>query len=183
MRGTMMLALSAAALLGGCMTGSSSADGASAAPSGGAASARLVDANGKEVATATLTEMNAGVRLAVDAWGLPQGAHGLHVHMVGRCDAPGFTTAGSHWNPTAMVHGRDAPGGPHMGDLPNLLIGTDGRGKLEATIPGARLTGGDRPLLDADGAAVVIHADPDDYKTDPSGNSGGRIACGVAAIN
>jgi Cu-Zn family superoxide dismutase len=95
--------------------------------------------------------------------------------MVGRCDAPDFTSAGGHWNPTQKKHGTMNPQGPHQGDLPNLVIGSDGRGTIGAVIPGATLAG----LLDADGAAMVIHAGPDDLMTDPSGNSGGRIACGV----
>lgn len=103
----------------------------------------------------------------------------VSIYTIGRCDTPGFTSAGPHWNPTGKMHGRDAPNGPHMGDLPNLIAGTDGNGRLEATIPGARLEGGATPLLDADGAAIVIHATADDCRTDPSGNSGARIACGA----
>jgi Cu-Zn family superoxide dismutase len=115
------------------------------------------------------------VRFTIDAMGMPPGTHGAHVHMVGRCDAPDFASAGGHWNPTAMKHGAMNPQGPHQGDLPNLVIANDGRGTIAATIPGATLAA----LMDADGAAMVVHAQPDDLKTDPSGNSGGRIACGV----
>jgi Cu-Zn family superoxide dismutase len=97
------------------------------------------------------------------------------VHTTGLCDAPDFTTAGPHWNPTAMKHGTMNPQGPHEGDLPNLIVGTDGRGTLGITIPGATMAG----LFDTDGSALVVHAGADDLMTDPSGNSGGRIACGV----
>lgn len=173
-----LLTLLAAGALGACAAENGESGSASDMPA--TARAALADSSGADVGTATLTQMADGVRLVVDARGLPQGGHGLHVHMTGRCDPPDFTTAGSHWNPTEKVHGKDAPGGPHMGDLPNLLIGTDGSGRLEATLPGARLSDGNNMLLDADGAAVVIHTAPDDYRTDPSGNSGGRIACGVA---
>jgi Cu-Zn family superoxide dismutase len=107
------------------------------------------------------------------------GAYGAHIHTTGRCDGPGFESAGGHWNPTDHQHGKDSPRGMHKGDLPNLLIGADGRGTMEVTIPQASIGGPVNRLLDADGAALVIHASADDYRTDPSGNSGARIACGV----
>ncbi|MFD1610981.1 superoxide dismutase family protein [Sphingomonas tabacisoli] len=115
------------------------------------------------------------VAVLVQAEGLPAGTHGIHIHTVGRCDAPDFQTAGGHWNPTGKQHGRDNPMGAHEGDLPNIEIGADGRGNADFTVAGATLAA----LLDADGAAIVIHASADDYRTDPSGNSGARIACGV----
>ncbi|WP_157216244.1 superoxide dismutase family protein [Flavisphingomonas formosensis] len=145
------------------------------------AGAVLSDASGAQKATATLTQMRKGIRLVVDATGLPAGVHGVHLHTVGQCAAPDFASAGGHWNPTHKMHGKDNPMGEHMGDLPNITIGADGVGHLDTMIPNAMLSGGEMPLLDADGAAVVIHATADDYKTDPSGNSGGRIACGVLA--
>ena len=107
------------------------------------------------------------------------GTYGAHVHAVGRCDGPDFTTAGPHWNPTGQQHGKNNPQGMHKGDLPNLFVGADGRGVLEINLPAAWVAGGNAPLLDADGAAVVVHERADDYRTDPSGNSGARIACGV----
>ncbi len=168
--------LGTAATLGGCMQDMGARPAGAKAPP--PASATLTSESGVVMATATLTPLKDGIRLVVEGKGLPPGPHGIHIHTVGRCEAPGFTSAGPHWNPTNMKHGKDAPGGPHEGDLPNLIVGADGTGRLEATIPGM-LTGGDMPLLDADGAAVVIHAAADDYKTDPSGASGGRIACGV----
>ena len=142
-------------------------------------SAQLRDSGGQVVAQATAEEVGDGIRVRVEAAGLAPGAYGAHVHMVGRCDGPGFATAGGHWNPTGRQHGKDNPQGMHKGDLPNLLVGTDGRGSFEYTIPDASLTGGGNPLLDADGAALVVHQSPDDFRTDPSGNSGNRIACGV----
>ncbi|MBB4641586.1 superoxide dismutase family protein [Rhizorhapis suberifaciens] len=122
-----------------------------------------------------------GIRLTINGVNLPAGSHGAHIHMTGACTPPDFASAGGHWNPTGHQHGKNNPQGMHMGDLPNLLIGTDGRGTLEITIPGARLSEGSNALLDADGSAFVVHGGPDDMMTDPSGNSGGRIACGVFA--
>jgi Cu-Zn family superoxide dismutase len=143
------------------------------------AAADLIDASGRTVARATTEEAGEGVRVRIEAVSMAPGAYGAHIHTVGRCDAPAFTTAGGHWNPTARQHGRDNPAGMHRGDLPNLLVGADGRGSFEYTVLGAAIGGGDFAMLDTDGAAVVIHQRADDYRTDPSGNSGDRIACGV----
>lgn len=134
----------------------------------------LKTAQGADRGTAVLRLADGRMRLSVDATGLTPGARALHIHNVGKCDAPDFMSAGPHWNPTGKQHGRDNPMGAHQGDLPNLVIGTDGRGSLSIDVPGTMAE-----LLDADGAAVMIHADPDDYRTDPTGNAGGRIACGV----
>ncbi|WNO54311.1 superoxide dismutase family protein [Stakelama saccharophila] len=143
---------------------------------GTAATARLMTADGADVGTATATALSGGgVRVAVNAHDLPPGAHGAHIHAVGRCDAPDFTSAGGHWNPTGSQHGVQNPAGPHAGDMPNLLIGTNGEGSLAVNLPAGTYNG----LMDADGAAMVIHSGPDDMRTDPSGNSGSRIACGV----
>jgi Cu-Zn family superoxide dismutase len=106
--------------------------------------------------------------------------HGTHLHATGRCDPPGFTTAGGHLNPAARQHGLRNPAGPHLGDLPNLTVAANGTGRMEATIA-ATLTPGQAPLFDADGTALVVHAGPDDMVTDPAGNSGARIACTVIA--
>lgn len=137
--------------------------------------AMLKSAEGVDVGRATASDVAGGLRFTVDGKALPPGTHGIHVHTTGLCDAPGFTTAGGHWNPTSAKHGSMNPQGPHEGDLPNLIIGADGRGTVGVTIPGATMAG----LMDADGAAFVVHAGPDDLMTDPAGNSGGRIACGV----
>lgn len=141
--------------------------------------AELRDAGGQPVASATASQDGDRLRVRVQATGLPPGVHGVHVHAVGRCDPPDFASAGPHWNPAGRQHGSLNPQGPHMGDMPNLTVGADGRGTLEFEIPAGRVRDGAQALLDADGAALVVHASPDDYRTDPSGNSGARIACGV----
>ena len=97
---------------------------------------------------------------------------------MGSCEAPDFGSAGGHWNPTNRQHGTDNPDGPHAGDLSNITVGSDSMATLEQVTPGGMLQG-ESGLLDADGASVVIHETADDYRTDPSGNSGDRIACGV----
>ncbi len=144
---------------------------------GAKAVAMLRTAAGADVGRATATEVAGGIRFTVDAKGMPAGTHGAHIHTIGRCDPPGFESAGGHWNPTGTKHGSMNPQGPHEGDLPNLIVDTGGRGSVGATVPGATMAG----LLDTDGAALVVHAGPDDLTTDPSGNSGARIACGVFA--
>ena len=142
--------------------------------------ADLRDAQGRTRARATAETSGDSLRVRVEAVGMSAGAYGAHLHTTGRCDAPGFESAGPHWNPTGQMHGKDNPKGMHKGDLPNLVVGTDGRGSFEYTIPNAGLSGMlPTSLIDGDGAAVVIHASPDDFRTDPSGKSGARIACGV----
>lgn len=143
------------------------------------ARAELREPGGRIVALSSVSQIGDTMRVRVEASGLAPGIYGVHLHTFGRCDPPSFESAGGHWNPTAREHGRDNPRGQHLGDLPNLMVGTDGRGSFEFSIPGAWISGGRAPLLDADGTAIVIHARADDYRTDPSGNSGARIACGV----
>jgi superoxide dismutase, Cu-Zn family len=163
-----VLLLSAA----GC---AASSDGPGAANAAGSANATIKDAAGRTVANATLQDQGGGLRVRVEAAGLAPGSYGTHVHTTGRCEPPAFASAGPHWNPTARQHGTENPQGPHKGDLPNLTVDASGKGSVDYTIAGADLAG----VFDADGAAVLIHAKPDDYRTDPSGNSGDRIACGV----
>jgi len=139
------------------------------------ATATLRTAAGEEVGRARVTEVAGGLRVTIDARLMPPGIHGAHLHTVGRCEGPAFASAGPHWNPMGTKHGSMNPQGPHAGDLPNLVIGADGRGAIGVTLPGASFDS----LLDADGAAMVVHADADDMTTDPSGNSGARIGCGV----
>lgn len=179
-----MILLAGAALalgLSGCESAGMDEEGVSggAAQSMDDAGVTLVDARGRTVANAELTRETGGVRVRLAATAMPAGTYGAHVHMVGRCDAPSFESAGAHWNPTGARHGRDNPAGAHLGDLPNLSVGADGRGSVEYTIAGAAIEGPSRAMLDADGAALLIHAQADDYRTDPSGNSGARIACGL----
>ncbi|MFN3945201.1 MAG: superoxide dismutase family protein [Allosphingosinicella sp.] len=148
-------------------------------PMPGSASAELREPGGRLVARTTATQVGDSIRLRVDAAGLAPGTYAAHIHAVGRCDPPSFDSAGPHWNPLDREHGMQNPRGSHMGDLPNLMVGTSGEGFFEYTIPAAQLTGGPMPMLDGDGASLVVHARPDDHRTDPSGNSGARIACGV----
>ena len=143
------------------------------------ARAILQDASGKEVGRARLQQVGKGIKVTLQASKLAAGTHGVHIHAVGKCDAPDFASAGSHWNPTSRQHGKDNPAGMHKGDLPNIVIDSNGRGTLAFTVDGAVL--GD--LLDADGAAIVVHVAADDYRTDPSGNSGARIACGALSAS
>ena len=149
--------------------------GTAMAGSSSGASAELHDAAGVTKAHAQVSEMDGGLRVKVQAEQMAPGSYGIHIHAIGKCDPPDFTTAGPHWNPAGRQHGKDNPQGMHEGDLPNLVIGADGTGTLDFVAGGATLTG----LLDADGAAIVLHAGADDYRTDPSGNSGARVACGV----
>lgn len=150
-----------------------------AGPAAPGASVEINDASGSLRATGTLQQRADGIAIHIEAHGMKPGSYGIHVHAVGQCAGPAFTSAGGHWNPTGKQHGRDNPMGMHEGDLPNLVIGSKGTGTLDAVIAGGSLTNGPSALLDADGAAIVIHAAADDYKTDPSGNSGARTACGV----
>jgi Cu-Zn family superoxide dismutase len=118
-----------------------------------------------------------GVTLAIMVGGLAPGSYGAHIHAVGRCEGPAFTSAGPHWNPAMRQHGRLNPQGTHAGDLPNLVVAADGSGSL--TAPVTAPLDGEGGLFDADGAAVVVHAMADDERTDPTGNSGARILCAV----
>jgi superoxide dismutase, Cu-Zn family len=141
------------------------------------ATALVRDASGRELGTLTLAETGAAVAVSGTLRPLPPGTHGFHIHTTGRCDPP-FESAGGHWNPTNRQHGAANPQGPHLGDLPNVTVGADSSATIQATTTGGTLAGANA-LLDSDRAAVVVHAQPDDNRTDPSGNSGDRIACGV----
>ena len=133
--------------------------------------------SGQTVGTATLTQTNAGILITGSVNGIGVGTHGFHIHAVGRCEAP-FTTAGGHFNPANAQHGFRNPQGPHGGDITNLAVPTGDALTFDVLVPNAHL-GGDNGVMDADGAALVVHAAADDYLTDPAGNSGARIACGV----
>jgi Cu-Zn family superoxide dismutase len=146
----------------------------------GRAATSLRNAQGQVIGAASAMRDGNMVRVRLDVRGLAAGTHGVHLHQTGRCDAPDFASAGPHWNPTSHQHGRLNPQGPHLGDLPNLVVGANGRGLIAFAVPvPAGTPAGANPLLDADGTAIVIHAAADDLRTDPSGNSGARIACGV----
>ncbi len=149
---------------------------ATAADTPGRVSAELKDKNGKSAGKVTLTAACDHLMGSVEATGLTPGAHGMHIHAVGKCDGPDFTTAGGHLNPTGKKHGLDNPEGPHQGDIKALEVGADGTGKQSFMAHSSIAA-----ILDADGGAFVIHAGPDDQKSDPAGNSGGRVLCGVFA--
>ena len=152
---------------------------ASMQSSDNAAVADLKNTAGQSVGVAQLTQAGNVVRIVVEARGLPPGPHGVHVHAVGKCDPPDFNSAGGHFNPLNKQHGALNPQGSHAGDLPNLTVAPDGNGRMETTTERLTLGSGPASVWDADGSALVVHASPDDFKTDPTGNSGGRIACGV----
>ncbi len=143
-------------------------------PQGGPVFA-LVNSAGQSVGSVRMWQTPGGVTFRIAASGLPHGNHGIHVHSVGRCVPPKFESAGPHWNPAAAKHGFNNPAGPHRGDLPNVTVAANCVLNEAVSLPGASFPA----LLDADGAALVLHAAPDDYATDPSGNSGDRIACAV----
>ena len=148
-------------------------------PASTAATAEVRDASNQMVGQASLVEVTGGVRIVLEARDLPPGEKGVHLHAVGKCEPPGFASAGEHFNPQDKQHGLLNPAGPHAGDLANITIAANGTGRLETFTERVTLGAGANSLLDADGSALVIHADPDDFKTDPTGNSGARIACGV----
>ncbi len=162
--------LAALVLLAGCAT---------IAPSGPrAAAVTLRDGHGAVVGTATLTEVGGAVRVVLEVRGLAAGVHGVHVHEIGRCEPPTFTSAGGHFNPDRRQHGLHNPRGPHAGDLPNITVG-GGIGRLETTTERFTIRPGPTSVLDANGSALIVHGSPDDERTDPTGNSGSRAACGV----
>lgn len=141
------------------------------------ATATLHDAGGRRVGVVTFADSYAGVLVHGTVADLGLGAHGIHIHAIGKCEPP-FTSAGGHFNPRGRQHGYLNPSGPHLGDMPNLTTPAAGPLTFEYLLPGVTLKGVNA-ILDADGASVVIHAGKDDYLTDPAGNSGARAACGV----
>lgn len=143
------------------------------------AKADLWNAQGDKIATAVLKEAKGGVQIAVQATGLPEGIHAFHIHAVGKCDAPDFKTAGGHFNPENKKHGMKNPEGPHAGDMPNITINAKGMGKAKVLNTHVTLGEGANSLFHEGGTALVIHAKADDDMTDPAGNAGDRIACGL----
>jgi len=137
------------------------------------------DAQGQLVTTLTLSDAGNGVVLTGTLTAVPPGPHAIHFHEVGICEPP-FETAGEHFNPTGHQHGILNPEGHHAGDMPNVVMPEEGDGAVQIFASGVALASGvEGSLRDEDGTAIVIHAGPDDYRTDPAGDSGGRIACGV----
>ncbi len=163
-------------LLTGCNTDTDSDERASA-------TVALVDTTGKNVGSAQLSENGSGVvSVDVTVSGLPAGSHGIHFHENGVAEPnarPAFSTAGEHFNPGGREHGLENPNGVHGGDLPNLVVDAQGNGTLNTTTNRITLSEGANSLFDANGSTLIIHAATDDQKTNPSGNSGGRIVGGV----
>lgn len=142
--------------------------------------ADLIDANGKIIGEATAEQGPNGVLLHVRVSDLPPGKHGLHLHSHGVCDTDqGFKTAHGHVGKVEGAHGLMNPNGPEPGDLPNLFVGADGIGEMEAFTTLVSVDGGQHALLDEDGSTFIIHEKGDDHISQPIGGAGGRIACGV----
>lgn len=140
----------------------------------------MKDAKGNTVGLATFTEDASGlVRIIVNASGMTPGLHGIHIHNKGNCTGPSFTSAGEHYNPLGKEHGLNNSKGSHAGDLPNLEVGENGTGHMNVTTDLVTLSPGTTTLFTANGTSLVIHADTDDQMSNPSGNSGARIICGV----
>ncbi len=142
----------------------------------------LKDAAGASVGTATISEAKAGgVSIALNLKGLPAGEHAVHIHQNAKCEAPGFTTAGGHFNPDGKQHGIDNPMGPHAGDMPNFTVKPDGTAKVTVIDPRVNMNAATdtHSIFANGGTALMIHAAADDMKSDPAGNAGARIACGV----
>ena len=142
------------------------------------ASATLNDVANTTIGSATFADTPAGLLVSISISGLGIGPHGVHLHAVGSCVTPGFTSAGPHFNPGGKQHGFLNPQGHHAGDLPNIVSPPSGVHRVEFIVEGVKISGRGG-LMDDDGAAIVVHGAADDHSTDPSGNSGGRIACGV----
>lgn len=140
----------------------------------------IMNAKGKKIGEAILYQLDYGVKLQVEVKGLTPGLHGIHFHENGKCDPPDFKTAGEHFNPTHKHHGLMNPEGPHDGDLPNLVVDSKGYAQMRVFTKLVTLKpGASNSLVKPGGTSLIIHEQADDEKTDPSGNSGARIACGV----
>jgi superoxide dismutase, Cu-Zn family len=140
----------------------------------------MINAQGQSVGQAILTQLEQGVSIKANLRNIPTGWHGFHIHAIGQCTPPDFKSAGDHFNPSHKYHGFKAHQGPHRGDLPNIYVGDNGELNTELVTDKVTLNKGPRALLDKDGFSLVLHAKPDDYTTQPSGDSGGRIVCGAA---
>ncbi len=185
------IALTAVAALAACSPASDTAEdgassetpsnenGATQTPSSETVgSASLALADGTPAGTVELLTNGGNLSLRVAVTGIPEGTHGFHLHTTGECAPPDFTSAGGHLNPAGKEHGHENPAGSHLGDLPNLVVAADGTASTTADL-GSEDQSVIDSLFDADGTAVVVHADADDYRTDPTGNAGSRLACGV----
>jgi Cu-Zn family superoxide dismutase len=141
----------------------------------------LQNGQGKAVGTATLSPAAQGVSIKLNLHDLTPGDHAIHVHQTAKCEGPDFKSAGGHFNPDSKHHGLENPEGPHAGDIPNFIVDANGKSKATVLAKGVTMGDGANSVFTGGGTALVIHAKADDNKTDPSGNSGDRIACGVIA--
>ncbi|RYF66156.1 MAG: superoxide dismutase family protein [Cytophagaceae bacterium] len=179
LRFAVLLALALTGLLVSCLGTNENASPTATA------TANIINTTGASIGTATFTQESTGiVTMSISVTGLPAGQHGIHFHAVGRAEpSTAFMSAGDHFNPDSKKHGLSNPDGAHNGDLPNLEVSAQGVGTLATATERITLTAGTKSVFDADGTAIVIHANADDQTTDPSGNSGGRIAAGVLVQN